>query len=281
MNKVLIVLSVAGVCLAQYAGRTGVYQTKDQYAASYFGRAGGAAVNQGYSGTLGSRAFTGAVGNQGYSGTVGNQGYSGTLGSRVFTGAVRNQGYSGADGNQGYTGTLGSQGNRGGFGNQGYAVGLRSQGYSGVAGTQGYTGSSRNNGFGGPASYGGYGGKGGNQYAGRDGGDNSEPAKYEFKYEVNVPDEYLEFGHQEQRDGDNTQGAYHVLLPDGRRQLVEYTVDGYGYHPKVSYTDGPSGRTANYASGRNDQQGYQSGGRNGFQSASQPGYQSETRQQGY
>ena len=65
--------------------------------------------------------------------------------------------------------------------------------------------------------------------------DQSEPAKYEFMYEVDAPEYGTQFGHQEQRDGDLTQGSYHVLLPDGRMQTVQYVADANGYRPMVSY----------------------------------------------
>jgi len=34
-------------------------------------------------------------------------------------------------------------------------------------------------------------------------------------------------GHNENRDGDKTKGSYEVILPDGRKQVVEYYVDAY------------------------------------------------------
>lgn len=43
------------------------------------------------------------------------------------------------------------------------------------------------------------------------------------------------YGHEEKRDGEITKGHYHVLLPDGRIQNVEYVVDLTGYHAKVTY----------------------------------------------
>ena len=45
-----------------------------------------------------------------------------------------------------------------------------------------------------------------------------------------------EFGQEETRDGDRTDGKYFVDLPDGRRQTVTYYVDGdSGFVAKVSY----------------------------------------------
>ncbi|XP_063608161.1 pro-resilin-like [Penaeus indicus] len=62
------------------------------------------------------------------------------------------------------------------------------------------------------------------------------PAKYDFNYAVNDPPSGNDFGHQEARDGDNTQGSYYVLLPDGRLQRVTYTVNGdSGYVADVTY----------------------------------------------
>ncbi|XP_042893525.1 cuticle protein 19-like [Penaeus japonicus] len=63
-----------------------------------------------------------------------------------------------------------------------------------------------------------------------------EPAKYDFNYPVK--DDYTgnDFGHQETRDGYDTQGSYYVLLPDGRLQKVTYTVKGdSGFVAEVSY----------------------------------------------
>uniref|UniRef100_A0A182SG15 Pro-resilin n=1 Tax=Anopheles maculatus TaxID=74869 RepID=A0A182SG15_9DIPT len=65
-----------------------------------------------------------------------------------------------------------------------------------------------------------------------------EPAKYEFSYEVDDEDADLSFGHEEMRDGDYTTGKYNVLLPDGRRQIVEYEADHKGYRPKITYEGG-------------------------------------------
>ncbi|XP_042857208.1 pro-resilin-like [Penaeus japonicus] len=61
------------------------------------------------------------------------------------------------------------------------------------------------------------------------------PPRYNFNYAVN--DAFgNDFGHQEGRDGYNTQGSYYVQLPDGRLQKVTYTVNGdQGYVAQVTY----------------------------------------------
>ncbi|XP_076061318.1 uncharacterized protein LOC143037090 [Oratosquilla oratoria] len=62
------------------------------------------------------------------------------------------------------------------------------------------------------------------------------PAKYDFTYAVKDDDSGNDFGHQEARDGDRTDGSYYVQLPDGRLQKVVYYVDGdSGYVAEVTY----------------------------------------------
>ncbi|XP_047472501.1 pro-resilin-like [Penaeus chinensis] len=62
------------------------------------------------------------------------------------------------------------------------------------------------------------------------------PAQYDFNYAVNHDYSNNDFGHQENRNGYDTQGAYFVLLPDGRVQRVSYSVNGdSGYVAQVSY----------------------------------------------
>ncbi|XP_068209982.1 pro-resilin-like [Palaemon carinicauda] len=64
----------------------------------------------------------------------------------------------------------------------------------------------------------------------------SSEAKYSFNYAVKDESSENDFGHQETRDGDDTQGSYYVHLPDGRLQTVKYYVDGdSGYVAEVSY----------------------------------------------
>ncbi|XP_071449995.1 pro-resilin-like [Hetaerina americana] len=69
----------------------------------------------------------------------------------------------------------------------------------------------------------------------------AEPASYQFQYEVNDPESGNNFGHKEQREGERAQGEYHVLLPDGRTQIVTYTADERGYMPEVRYEGGGGG----------------------------------------
>lgn len=67
------------------------------------------------------------------------------------------------------------------------------------------------------------------------------PASYSFEYAVKDEESGNDFGHQESREGDVAQGKYYVLLPDGRKQIVEYTADTDGYHPKVTYEETGNG----------------------------------------
>ncbi|XP_037801423.1 pro-resilin-like [Penaeus monodon] len=61
------------------------------------------------------------------------------------------------------------------------------------------------------------------------------PAQYDFNYAVQ--DNFgNDFGHQESRNGYDTQGTYYVQLPDGRLQRVTYTVNGdSGFIADVAY----------------------------------------------
>ncbi|XP_066948495.1 uncharacterized protein [Macrobrachium rosenbergii] len=64
----------------------------------------------------------------------------------------------------------------------------------------------------------------------------STEARYNFDWAVNHPPSGNNFGHQEQRNGGQTQGSYFVHLPDGRLQRVAYGVDGRdGYIAEVTY----------------------------------------------
>merc|ERR1719337_851970 len=64
----------------------------------------------------------------------------------------------------------------------------------------------------------------------------SAPAQYDFNYAVKDDYSGNDFGHQEARNGYDTQGTYYVQLPDGRLQTVTYTVNGdSGFVAEVSY----------------------------------------------
>nr|XP_027216976.1 cuticle protein 7-like [Penaeus vannamei] len=52
----------------------------------------------------------------------------------------------------------------------------------------------------------------------------SGPAHYDFEWKVDHDDSGNDFGHQEARDGHDTQGSYYVQLPDGRLQTVRFAV---------------------------------------------------------
>lgn len=61
------------------------------------------------------------------------------------------------------------------------------------------------------------------------------------------------------RDGDVARGTYYVVLPDGRKQTVEYVADQDGYKPKISYEDGfpayqgsPGGSSGGSGGGKNE-----------------------------
>ncbi|XP_047739895.1 pro-resilin, partial [Hyalella azteca] len=93
---------------------------------------------------------------------------------------------------------------------------------------------------GGGGSFGG-GGSGGGSFGGggTSGGGNTDgpdgPAIYTFKWDVNDPPSNNFYGHEEDRNGVNTQGRYYVRLPDSRLMKVEYYVDDWGYHPTVTF----------------------------------------------
>jgi len=62
-----------------------------------------------------------------------------------------------------------------------------------------------------------------------------------YNYNYGVSDSYsgANFGASEARDGYNTNGEYHVSLPDGRLQTVTYNADGNGYVADVKYSGEP------------------------------------------
>ncbi|KAF0309457.1 Cuticle protein [Amphibalanus amphitrite] len=59
---------------------------------------------------------------------------------------------------------------------------------------------------------------------------------YSYGYGVSDPVSGVHNTKEETRLGDRTEGSYSTLLPDGRRQIVTYWVDGNsGYNAKVTY----------------------------------------------
>eukprot|EP00094_Tigriopus_californicus_P008455 TCALIF_08148-PA protein Name:"Similar to resilin Pro-resilin (Drosophila melanogaster)" AED:0.26 eAED:0.26 QI:0/0/0/0.33/1/1/3/0/208 len=63
---------------------------------------------------------------------------------------------------------------------------------------------------------------------------------YEFSWAVNDVHSGNDYGHSEKRKGYDTAGQYHVLLPDGRTQTVQYSVDPYsGFQARVIYDGKP------------------------------------------
>ncbi|KAK8392517.1 hypothetical protein O3P69_014712 [Scylla paramamosain] len=62
------------------------------------------------------------------------------------------------------------------------------------------------------------------------------PPKYDFSWNVKDDPSGNDYGHQEGRNGYDTQGSYYVQLPDGRLQEVTYTVNGdSGFVAQVNY----------------------------------------------
>ncbi|XP_058834464.1 pro-resilin-like [Topomyia yanbarensis] len=132
-------------------------------------------------------------------------------------------------------------------------------------GANGYNYNTNNNGYNYPstapsAQYGAPSGSGTSGSEGYNYADaNAEPAKYSFEY--NVQDSYSgnDFGHMESRDGDRTVGRYYVLLPDGRKQIVNYEADQNGYRPTITYEDTGAGSNGSggYPNSQGGFQGYQ------------------------
>ncbi|XP_048480672.1 pro-resilin-like [Plutella xylostella] len=75
----------------------------------------------------------------------------------------------------------------------------------------------------------------------------TQPANYNYSYDVQDNTITLDFGHNEKRKDDRTTGSYHVLLPDGRMQLVEYEAGPNGYKPVIMYMG-----TATYPAANNN-----------------------------
>jgi len=61
------------------------------------------------------------------------------------------------------------------------------------------------------------------------------PRPYSFSWSVLDAASYNDYGHQESSDGKVVSGSYHVVLPDGRKQIVTYRDEGYGLISNVQY----------------------------------------------
>merc|ERR1711887_140701 len=85
---------------------------------------------------------------------------------------------------------------------------------------------------------------------GHGGHENYEYSPYHYEYNVDDDKEYLHFGQEEEEDGTgNVHGYYHVQLPDGRLQRVDYHVSGYsGYIADVKY-DGEAHHPSHHGGG--------------------------------
>ncbi|XP_067006730.1 pro-resilin [Anabrus simplex] len=109
-------------------------------------------------------------------------------------------------------------------------------GGGGGAGAGGFGGGAGGGGFGGGAGRG-FGSGGG---GGAGSGNYGPPQPYSFQYNVVDGPSGNNFGQQESSDGGNVRGEYHVLLPDGRNQVVTYTAnDATGYVANVQYDGAP------------------------------------------
>ena len=57
-----------------------------------------------------------------------------------------------------------------------------------------------------------------------------------FAFGYNVKDHYgNNYGHESKSDGVVRHGSYHVALPDGRLQVVNYHAGPHGYVADVNY----------------------------------------------
>lgn len=68
----------------------------------------------------------------------------------------------------------------------------------------------------------------------------STPGKLNFEYIVKDHKKNVDFGHWEKQEGADTKGRYNVVLPDGRRQIVDYRAnDAFGYIADITYEEVP------------------------------------------
>lgn len=74
--------------------------------------------------------------------------------------------------------------------------------------------------------------------------ENHAPAEYDFKYSVNDPHTGDVKDQQESRRGDNVQGQYSLVEPDGQRRTVQYTADAHNGFNAVVHREGPTHHVA-------------------------------------
>lgn len=74
--------------------------------------------------------------------------------------------------------------------------------------------------------------------------ENHAPAQYDFKYSVNDPHTGDIKEQQESRHGDNVQGQYSLVEPDGHRRTVQYSADAHNGFNAVVHREGPTHHVA-------------------------------------
>lgn len=70
--------------------------------------------------------------------------------------------------------------------------------------------------------------------------ENHAPAQYDFKYSVHDPHTRDIKEQQESRQGDNVQGQYSLVEPDGHRRTVQYSADAHNGFNAVVHREGPT-----------------------------------------
>ena len=76
------------------------------------------------------------------------------------------------------------------------------------------------------------------------------PVSYNFDWNVNAIDGFqqpVNYGHQEQRQGNAVQGTYFVLLPHGQLMRVNYIADQTGFHPTITFEPYPGAAASGQA----------------------------------
>ncbi|KAJ6649512.1 Cuticle protein [Pseudolycoriella hygida] len=74
--------------------------------------------------------------------------------------------------------------------------------------------------------------------------DHHAPAQYDFKYSVADPHTGDIKEQQESRHGDNVQGQYSLVEPDGHRRTVHYSADAHNGFNAVVHREGPTHHAA-------------------------------------